>query len=491
MTVFIQTNATGGGAGTLNAAQGQVDLGTAVGGDTGFGVGAAIGNRQPVTYIPTLAGATMTRVDTLINTAFSPDYGQGAGPQAVPIVVLPVGANFTLNDGTLITNVGGTALPPSNSALAGATLNNTTDCLVIYDTSDANGDGYCTARAGTGGTLDLPVPTSIMLYHELSHAFRIVNNTLLALTAACNPSSPEERAAITDENDLRTLNANAAGVPVVLRDRGIHCGRAGSGGSCPAPCCIIASVASGSPVSDEVKALRFVRDRMVRHTEMGFAFFQRFFHDYYAFSPQVCTMMARRPELSKLVLEGFVRPLVVALRLLQHYAVDECTDTALGERLAHYHPDRNEAETTLATLSRAQAFWRGSVPSDDACLGELAVLLQTRAWPSEHIRWSLIDPLRFYSEALQAYAEGRRPAALGRMLRQAFTTWAAEVPLDHLWGSLSAAQLRKELGFFEGMLLRPTKARQRFRRRLLEQFGGVTAIEKVLGPAVSSTGGIT
>src|SRR5206468_3724559 len=112
-----------------------------------------------------------TRLATLVNTNFNPDYGLGAGPQAVPIVILPVLANFVLNDGRSILAVGGTSLAPSNSGLRGAALNNTTDCLVIYDTTQNNGAGYCAAR-GTTATLNLQTPNPVILYHELSHAFR-------------------------------------------------------------------------------------------------------------------------------------------------------------------------------------------------------------------------------------------------------------------------------------------------------------------------------
>lgn len=483
MTLFVQNNAAGGGGGTLNPAQGAVDLGVIANGDTGLGLAAAVGNRQQVTYTPTLAGAPVNRLNALANTNFTPNYGAGA--QAVVIAILPVGANFTLNDGTLITNVAGTALPPQNSGLAGANNNTTNDCLVIYDTSNAAGNGYCVARAGTGGTLDLNLPTSVLLYHELSHGFRIVNNNLLALTLGCNPSSPEENAAITDENDVRTQNANFTGDAPALRDPAIHCGNSGPCGGC----CIVASVASGSPVSAEVKALRAIRDGLVRSTEVGFAFFERFFYDYYDFSPQVCTLMARRPDLSTQILVGFVRPLIVALRLLNHHAVEASSAEELGDRLRLYHPDRQEAAATLAALQRTRALWQGHTAADDAVAGELVHLLRDRASPSEHIRWGLLEPLRIYGEALQAYAAGDPSAAIGQALQQSFAAWAAEVPLDHIWASLSGEQLMSELAFYESRMLRPADARARFRRRLLERFADITAVRVVLGHGTMPAGG--
>ena len=356
MTMFIQNDATGAGAGNVAPQQAFVDLAIISNGDTGLGLAAQAGNRQQVTYARTDPGVPPIRLDALVNTAFTPDYGQGNGPQAVNLIILAVGANFTLNDGRLITNVGGTALPPSNSGEPGAGSNTTNDCLVLYDTSQSNGLGYCVARAGTGGTLDLPSSNAIILYHELSHAFRTVNNTALALTVACNPSSPEENAAITDENDLRTQIATAAGNPVVLRDPGIHCAQncGGGGGGGNDDCCIVASVSSGSPLSAEVRALRAVRDGLLRKSEVGYAFFESLHHDYYAFSPQVCTLLAGHPQLYGLVLDGFVRPLVHALRLIQEYTLSGATAPILADHFAADHVDRVAAEARLQTLSRAR-----------------------------------------------------------------------------------------------------------------------------------------
>lgn len=491
MTIFIQTDATGAGAGSLDPNQAAFDLAVAANGDTGLGLAGIVGNHQQVTYARTLNGAPPLRLDALVNTNFTPDYG--AGPQAVPIVILPVLANFVLNDGTSILVVAGTALPPQGSGLAGAGLNTTTDCLVIYDTTQNNGSGYCTARAGSGGTLDLQLPNPIILYHELSHAFRIVTNALLALTAGCDPSSPEENAAITDENDLRTQIANATGVAPVLRDPGIHCGIGcgGGGGGGGDGCCIIASVASRSPISAEVQALRAIRDQFLRKTDVGFAFFEKLLHDYYDFSPQVCTMMSRELQMPPLVLDGYVRPLISALRLMHANALGYLSDAQLGRMFASDHPDRAEAGRKLEVLQKARGLWEGTVPLNGGIAERLAVLLRDRAWSSDHVQWALIEPVRIYAEALSAHVSGSSPSSLGRVLRQAFTQWGPNMPIDHIWASLSARQIEAELKIAETILVRTPRTRTRFRKRLLERFGDITAIRSVLGGRGSKRGALT
>jgi hypothetical protein len=479
VTIFIQNDAVGAGAGNLDPTQASVDLGVIANGDTGLGLAPAVGNRQQVSYARTIGGACPVRLDALVNTTFTPDYG--AGPQTVNIVILPVLANFVLNDGTSILAAAGVALPPQNSGLPSATLNNTNDCLAIYDTTQNNGAGYCCARGGTGGTLDLQIPNPVILYHELSHARRIANDTLLALTASCNPASPEENAAITEENDLRTQLAAAAGQPAVLRDPGIHCGAVCGTGSVPASdCCIIASVSSGSALSSEVQALRAVRDNFLRSTEVGFAFCENHYRDYYAFSPQVCTLMAREPALRPLVLDGFVRPLVFAFRLLSAHVFGNLTDARLGRLVADHHPDRGDAARVLALLERARAFSLGEIEAGHVVGDELVRLLREHAWPSAHVRWPLVEPVEIYAEALRLYHAGARTSKIGGYLRQAFTSWAVELPLDPVWGSLSRQELERELGIFESRLLRSTRAKARFRKRLLDRFRDVTAIRTVV-----------
>ncbi|MGH9968517.1 MAG: CFI-box-CTERM domain-containing protein [Pyrinomonadaceae bacterium] len=477
MTMFIQNDATGAGAGSLAPNQAFVDLTVIANGDTGLGLAAQVGNRQQVTYARTDNGIPATRLGNLVNTNFTPDYGLGAGPQAVNIIVLPVLANFTLNDGTMITNIAGTALAPSNSGLGGAGLNNTNDCLVIYDTSQSNGNGYCTARAGTGGTLDLAFPNSVILYHELSHALRIVNNALLALTAGCNPSSPEENAAITDENDLRTQNANAAGTTPVLRDPGIHCGSSGpcatNGG-----CCIVATVASGSTLSAEVAALRSVRDGLLRKSEVGFSFFQSLYHDYYGFSPQVCTLMARHPELRPFVLEGLVRPLVYILRLIEEYALRGGTAATLSKQFVDDHADREAAVERLSILFQAREVLAGSNTELNDVQLELAHLL-VPALSSEHVIWALVEPIQIYESALRAHLDECSADQLGEQLYETINGWAGRMPLDDVWAVLTVEELGNELHALDSTLLHTEKARASFRDRLNREFCDITAVTTV------------
>ena len=478
MTMFIQNDATGAGTGSLAADQAFVDLAVCVNGDTGLGLATAVGNRQQVNYARTLTGPPPNRIDNLVNTAFNPDYG--SGPQAVNIIVLAVRANFFFNNGDSVLNVGGRAIAPRNSGLAGSSLNNTNECLVVYDTTQSNGRGYCTARAGTGGTLDLTTPNPVILYHELSHAFRIVNNNLLALTVACNPSAPEENAAITDENDLRNQIAAAMSTTAVLRDPGIHCGAFCAGGGSGSCCMVIATAASGSMLSAEVAALRAIRDGVLRKSEVGFSFFESLHYDYYGFSPQVCTLMARHSELKPLVLEGLVRPLVTTLRVILRFIQTGADAASLGRHFVAEHSDREAAAKRSAVLRRVRAVLAGETDGLSIEEQKLAELLYP-ALVSRHVKWALIEPVEIYESALRAYLAGLEVEQIGTQLSEAINAWTARMPLDDVWGNLALDELRAELETLESTLLRTPEIRTTFRSRLRERFAGITAIEILLG----------
>ena len=77
MTMFLQTDATGAGSGSINQTQGFVDLAAIANGDTGLGLGALAGNRQQVNYNRTDNGVPATRLGNLVSTAFNPNRSPG------------------------------------------------------------------------------------------------------------------------------------------------------------------------------------------------------------------------------------------------------------------------------------------------------------------------------------------------------------------------------------------------------------------------------
>jgi hypothetical protein len=474
MAMFVLTDATGLGTATLDSNGAFVDL-VAIANETGIGLNPEASGRRQVTYTRALTGPPQMRLDTLVNTTFTPDYG--AGPQNVDIVVVSLSGNLVLADGTIIsTSNNGTALAPTGSGRAGSASNPTANCLVLYDTAMT----VCVARAGTGGDLDLPMPGPVLLYHELSHAFRIVQDTLLALTGICDPSAPEENAAIVDENDVRTQIAGLLGLPVALRDPGIHCGQI-----CPDPgnCCIVATLASGSSKSSHVQRLREVRDRFLRRTEVGYAFFDQLHYDYYGFSPQVVTLMAGDPELHRVVLRGYVEPLLEIWEFMVARSVSPgLSDGKLGQLFVDHLPPAQMRRERLEWFRQIEPTWADDEPAGGVVPGELLSLLRERAWPHESVQWALVRSLLVYHEGLTMVIDGHDVDAVGRRLRSLIDDWTADFPIAGFWGELTADQVAAELAVCDEYLLQTDVARERFRQRLVERFAACTAIQ-ALEPA--------
>lgn len=482
MTMFILKDATGIGSNSLDANRAFADI-AVIANDVGIGIDPPVNGKQKVIYSRTMSGPPQQRMDALVNTAFNPDYG--SGPRNVDIVVIAALPGFTLDNGVSLDN-NAAALPPKNSTLTGANQNPTDFCLIIYDTKQH----VCVARDGTNGVLDLKIPNSVVLYHELSHAFRIVNNNVRQATFQCNPSSPEEKTAIIDENDMRRQLATSQGVPPVLRDPNIYCGTDCGGGG-DSGCCIIATVASKSLSSPQVQYLRFMRDHFVRSTEVGHAFFEQFFYDYYAFSPQVCTIMAGHPSLSDLLLEGYINPLLDFWKILIERSRGPLGDEGLGAAFVRYHQDRAQAEARLDALHRTQTYWtnQGSNSNSSEVSLELLALLSERAWPSDHIQWTLVTPVRIYHHLLTLFLAGADEQTIGSEFNSALGAWLPEVPLGMVWASLSAEQAAKELAFCDTALLQSASNKKRFRERLKDQFNDITAIKVAVHDVADRTGG--
>jgi len=455
MTLFIQTDGGSAGSGSVFPDRASAHLIAISNFDSGYGeTPGSSPNLIQVTYARTLSGACPVRLDQLVNTDFAGTAGN------VDILVVAADTNFTLNDGSMLG--GGFNIPP-NAMSGGVNLNPTNSSLVLYDTSDNGGTGICLQREGGG--LDLESPASVILYHELSHALRTCTSATLDTTEVdCADASDEEAAAIVDENDMR----NQLGV--ARRQPDNHCGSLG----CQSTCCVVASVACGSPFAGEVNELREIRDRMLRRSEVGFDFFDHLHADYYRLSPRVVDMMGGDPALRTLVRSYFVRPLVSALQLLYAHAVERVSPEELEARLDEIARSWPEIEQLggeeLAALRAMVAlpFAAGNVEhtprSSSPHLAELASLIETRVLGSPFIQWALADVLVLFVRGLEWRREGRSDG--GQRLAAAMDDWSARMPVTAVWGALSRHEVDEELAFLHRTLLRAPAAQRAFASRL-------------------------
>ena len=265
--------------------------------DTGIGQDPPASGRIRVTYARTDPGIPATRLDELVNTDFPEPPGN------VDILILGVDTNFYLEvspgDFRYITEWIGVVLQRTDPR------NTTGSILVVYDTTQCGDQGpWVVGESGNQTSL----PPSGVLDHELAHAHDHATGT------AASTGDQQERNARADETPLRDQ--------LGIERRSLTNGDGGCGGG-TVNCCMVASVASGSTYSRLVCSLRQTRDHFLRRTEVGFDLFERLHSDYYAFSPQVCTLMGESGELKEMVATYLVEPLVNALELVRLRALSE------------------------------------------------------------------------------------------------------------------------------------------------------------------------
>lgn len=458
--------ATTDGTTTFSDGQVQVDLISIALMDTGLGFAETTTTdiegvtTYPVTYTQSEAGVTADRVDDLVNNT----NGVPANPR---IVIFGVDDSFVLSDGTPLKG-NGVAIP------VGVTGNPfTADVATFYDITLCGGQGIWVDAEG-GGTTQMT--TDVLLYHELSHCFHFVTGT------TAPTSAEEEVAAEIDENDMRDVRG------LTHRDVNSHNGGCGGG---PVNCCIIASLATGSPYSEEINSFRHYREHTLRGSIVGDDFFERLYHSYYAFSPEVVRLMGRKPVLGDAVRSGYVVPLLGALELLIHYGKHRGAGVAGLLLDQSRRPDCRHAfgRTAVAGLvtqiDLVEAVVRHGAlenvavhaPSTapQAPVEELADLIRSRIVEHELLQFALVDPLRIWARGMLEIHDGIRPEAVEEHVTSALAEWVGGLPIGEVWTSFSRLKAGDELVALDQFMF-DRRARTTFGRRLAEQVPALAGV---------------
>ncbi len=465
MTLFIaQTD----GTTTFDLTQVQVDLLSITKVDTGLGFTenptTAIESitTVPVTYARTETGPTPTRIDDLVN-----NNGFTAPPH---IVLFGVNDTYVLSDGTSLRG-NGIAIPVGG--LGNPFLGHVAS---FYDVTLCGGNGVWVDKEGGGTTQET---TDVVLYHELSHCFHFVTGTTASTSAA------EEVAAETDENDMRDVRG--------LPHRNVHSHNGGCGGGTPS-CCIIASLATGSPYSSEVSAFRHYREHVLRGSDVGDDFFATLHHQYYAFSPEVVRLMGHRPDLSTTIRSRYVLPLLAAVELLIAYADHHgdglvavlqeqrdragCEDAFAPTQLRTLHtgltcarllaeqPPGAASATALLPVSEGSiGIADGGLDAVGSGLDALAAVIDARAIRDGVLTWALLEPVSVWVQAQLALTDGVPDITVEEQLRATIVDWLGRMPIGDLWHEFSRLKARAELEYLDQFMFDPV-AREIFARRL-------------------------
>jgi hypothetical protein len=436
MGILIANNT---GAFNFDAAQVQIDLISIALADVDLGFNETpLINREGFDCIETTynslneSGNTPQRIFDLIN-----ENGYTSPPD---VIIIGDDGSFVLADGTSTTAANGFAMSPGASGAIGSNTNPFANHVcTIYDISLCNGNGMWIETNG-GGTS--PMTTASLLYHELSHCFRIITNALPLDGSGNVDVTQEEINATIDENDMRSVEN--------LPDRDIN-SRAGGCGGGTVSCCIIASLATTSPYSNEVVKLRYVRDNFLRNSNVGDAFFKSFFYEYYAFSPEITRLIGHYPTLKEVTKNNFVNPLLLSLDMLVYNKENKGKNLySFVENQIKQKEDINYKDLILIR-NITNSIINGNLTSEqiNSLFGKIEGFDQINQYlnleimTKEVLKWSLFEPLCIWLEAAINVFDNNFKLEINTNI--AISKWISNFPISDIWIDFNRIQLKREL----------------------------------------------
>jgi hypothetical protein len=400
-----------------------------------------------VTYSRTKTGPTAIRLDELVHdTGF-------ITPQQIIAMAVPSGT--VVAGGIPIQNAAGIAFPigDTNSPFP-------SNICTVYDADECFGAGYWVDAAGGGTTSD---PRDVILYHELAHCFHWATGV-----------TTTEPLAEADENDMRDVR----GLP--HRDTNSHNGGCGGG---PTNCCIVASLATNSPYSDEIRHFRRFRDQVLRHSMVGDDFFNEFYFRYYSFSPEVTRLMGHNPNLGPIIKEWFVIPLLASLEMLEYYAENQ------GRRLTSFLREQSKREQKSVVYQKqfledlsgylriARSYDVQTISINLAGKGreysgfkKLLKYVNRGTLKDEYIDWALISLVELWVESALMLYSGKSDTEIDDIVYKKIVVWVGLLPVSELWEGFSKLETESELGNLEKFIF-DSRSKETFSRRLIEKYG--------------------
>jgi len=382
--------------------------------------------------------------------------------QAPAVFIYGVPSDFSI-DGHVICEVGG--LTWEVGFMPGAI-----DINVAYDTGDCSGNG--SYAQGLAGRID--APTFTVLFHELTHAYHIMEadepfNELLA-----------EKQADEDENLMRIF----LGLP--QRNATNHqggckkpCSKPKPGGQGLGKFCFIVSAASGSPRSPEVEAFRRLRDDSLRCTHLGQVLFEAFFREYYQFSPRIAAEIEGSPEFKRAVLDFFVEPLLGFFAIFREVAGGPVGAAASARgHLAEAGRSRGLSAPGVAAIAGRLAHEAdpgaaaadpgvvGADPDFERALGRILAAASERSAGLAVTRWSLLAPLAMFWDWAASQSLDSAPPDFERCI----LAWLGRLPVVAVDAYRSPGVLSGDLALLPGAGVRNPRVATRIAERVVAAF---------------------
>jgi hypothetical protein len=338
---------------------------------------------------------------------------------------------------------------------------------VVYDVSQGCGAGL--ALFDTDGN-PISTPNPVILYHELSHAFRAVTD---------RQEDNDEIPAETDENVLRSQ------LGLCLRDVNNHDGGCGPGDDCGGSAgnedggppaggcaagndggCFIVSVTTGSSESDEVNRLRQLRDRVGSVSGLSAQLIDVIYGEYYQFSPAIAAELEQDAFARQAVLWVVVRPLLAWYTLAGTLAFDQDNEEAV-KRAARDVLSACPRYLSGSVVALLEAIRSGeSLPADAP---QLLLDFAPRIQEAARFRcasWAILDPL----------TRAWRSADSGLDVVEEVSQWLATAPLEVLAPPSDPQLLDLELGTSASFFNFRPAAKRQLGERLAAAWPDATAV---------------
>ena len=397
-----------------------------------------------VTYSPTLSSNGTALVSDIVNG---------------PTNVIVVGVDLVTGQ-----SVGGP------TGLGYTEPDNNGQIWVYYDTSQCQGRGsYVYDASGH----KIPDPSSIILAHELGHAHDYITGEINSST----PDSVAEEKATIVENLIRpeiaAYMAAQYSISVDLGQRdptnpGGGCNTVASGPDIFSGKCFIVTAAFESPLAPEVRYLRQLRDRRIRQTELGDAFFACLHKEYYSYSPRIAAELRRSRVFRETARTYLIEPFIIFLKLAEHVfraeTHEESTFGEIGNRLIDAMPPRGHliAPTILECCNEAGKRVRaerstadGSSPAGDVPdqISYLFEMMAANARELTFSRWALLTPLAIQARMMLAIEAGIGPIPLGEDFTAAVIEWLKLLPPPRA-SDESSGEIATDLALFRQQFFR-------------------------------------
>jgi hypothetical protein len=358
---------------------------------------------------------------------------------------------------------------------------------IYYDATDCLAAPPGEGRYEFGnGEERIPMPAAVILWHELCHAYWDLRQ-----------GGQEEGYIEVEENMFRTL----LGLPE--RDPSNHegggcdsCGKKSSSwGLGKLDLCFMISAAYESDTAPEAIHFRYVREKWLGRSSIGYEFFRELTREYGRFAAIVAQRMNVLQPLRQNTGLFLVDVMLIYFRsldsLISSSQSGKSAHDVLLQQMAEHRRNLHENGVTDQEIARAAIIIQ-QVPellggklsvmhSNSDSVSQISQVLRPaldyiaaiarRGGRPNHLIWAIAEPLAAYWRLFGAWVSDEKNAYHVTLDFEEFVrSWIGRIPLGPLFRRLSRTRASSELQELSSNVFRPKCLRHTIGNRLLQEF---------------------